>query len=118
MPPSANGELVDIEQVARLIAICSGVALVLAAVLLGVLRRRTGLTGRRVGQLALGVAFVYPLWWVFNAIEDGLGLDSVAALLINVVLFAGVGAGAGLLYRRFWPAPESGGDPGKSAFEE
>lgn len=37
---------------------------------------------------------VFALWTVYNAIENHYGLDSVKALLINLVLFVAVGLGA------------------------
>jgi hypothetical protein len=33
------------------------------------------------------------LWYIFNAIEDQWGLDSVVALCLNLLLFAAVGVG-------------------------
>jgi hypothetical protein len=44
------------------------------------------------------------MWRVYNAIEDALGLDSVAGLLANLALFVVLGIGIGLALRRFWPS--------------
>jgi hypothetical protein len=55
-----------------------------------------GLAAGLLGPAALG------LWFVYNALEDHFGLDSVAALLINLVLFLAAGALAGVLVRRAW----------------
>jgi hypothetical protein len=47
------------------------------------------------------------LWIVFNAIENALGLDSIAGFLINVGLFCMVGFGLSLFlwYGRRWLRP-------------
>lgn len=72
--------------------------------------RRKGADARRTW--AYGWAFaalgplLFALWVVYNAIEDHYGLDSVKALLINLVLFLIVGFAAGLVFRRIprWAA--------------
>ena len=48
-----------------------------------------GLSVGLLGPAALG------LWVIYNALEDHFGLDSVAALLINLVIFLAVGVLAG-----------------------
>jgi len=97
-------ELVDAAQVGVALAVLSGGAL-LAALLLGYLgRARRSARMARGALLAGAVAALYPLWLVYNAIEDRFGLDSVAGLLINLGLFAAVGVAGGLLLRRSWPA--------------
>ncbi len=40
------------------------------------------------------------LWHLYNLITNKLGLDSVANLLVNLLLFAAVGIGFGLSWRR------------------
>lgn len=47
------------------------------------------------------------LWIVFNAIENALGLDSIAGYLINTALFCLVGFGLSLFlwYGRYWLHP-------------
>jgi hypothetical protein len=42
------------------------------------------------------------LWQMFNFIENRLGLDSVAALLINIVLFLLVAVAAGMILARIY----------------
>ena len=103
-------ELVDAAQVGTALAVLSSVALCLAVVLGAMLlrgggRRSPGLT--RAALLAAVGVLVYPLWAGYNSIEDRLGLDSVAALLLNLALFAVVGVGVGLLARPYWPAEEA-----------
>jgi hypothetical protein len=96
-------ELVDATQVGTALAVLSVVALVLAG---GLYAR-----GRRPGAFLAGCAvLLFPLWLVYNGIENALGLDSVAALLINGVLFAALGTGVGLLYRRLSPEAAHHGD--------
>jgi hypothetical protein len=99
-------ELVDTGQVGVALAILSGLAL-LAALVFGALYRTRGQASLLRGGLVAAVAALgWPLWWVYNRIEDHFGLDSVAALLINLALFAALGAAGGLLLRRLWPAQE------------
>jgi hypothetical protein len=100
-------ELVDTGQVGVALAILSGLALV-TALAMGALYRTRGQASLLRGALAAGVlALGWPLWWVYNRIEDHVGLDSVAALLINLALFAALGASGGLLLRRLWPQEEA-----------
>jgi uncharacterized membrane protein len=49
--------------------------------------------------LALSGPLLVCLWWIFNAIENALGLDSILAMLVNLALFALVGIGIGALLR-------------------
>jgi hypothetical protein len=96
-------ELVDAQTVGMGLAVLSGLALLLAPALLALGKAR-GSAAATQGALLSGCAvLLYPLWRVYNLIEDHYGLDSVAALLINLALFAVVGVTAGLLLRRFWP---------------
>src|SRR5437773_1592903 len=94
-------ELVDAGQVSAALAVLSLAALVLAIVLGLLARQRRGLL--RGALLAACAALAWPAWLVYNAIEDHFGLDSVAALLINLALFAAAGTLGGLVVRRFWP---------------
>ncbi|HEU4753174.1 MAG TPA: hypothetical protein VFU47_08695 [Armatimonadota bacterium] len=101
-------ELVDAGQVGVALAILSGLAL-LAALLLGAAFRTRKRAGLLRGALVAGaLVLAGPLWQIYNGIEDRFGLDSVAALLINLALFVALGAAAGLLLRRLWPAQEDG----------
>jgi uncharacterized membrane protein len=103
-------ELVDAGQVGVLLAVLSGLCLLLAPLSFSLYRRRkpSGAAWLKSGLLALVGLLVFPLWLVYNAIEDALGLDSVAALLINLALFVGIGGVVGLAMRRFWPAESEG----------
>lgn len=101
-------ELVDAAQVGTALAVLSGVSLVLATVLmiLGRLRK-----SERMVRTALVVAagmLLYPLWMVYNQIEDHFGLDSVTALVLNLALFSVVGIAGGLALRRLLAAPGLG----------
>jgi hypothetical protein len=100
-------EIVDAAQVGTALAVLSGVSLVLATALM--------IFGRIKGSPALvrtALVFtvgmlLYPLWVVYNGIEDHFGLDSVAGLLVNLALFCVIGIGGGLLLRRLWPSEEN-----------
>lgn len=91
-------ELVDAGQVGAVLVIVSGVCLPAAVVALALRRGRPQV--RRVGLAALAGALLWPMWRLFNAIEDALGLDSIAALALNAAIFLAVGLGFGLLVRR------------------
>jgi Kef-type K+ transport system membrane component KefB len=94
-------ELVDAAQVGTALAVLSVMAL-LAALGLGFqVRRRRSAALVRAALIAGAVALVYPMWVVYNSIEDHFGLDSVAALLINLALFMAAGAAVGLALRRY-----------------
>jgi lipopolysaccharide export LptBFGC system permease protein LptF len=53
-----------------------------------------GLVGGLVGPL------IWLLWRVTNAIQDRLGLDSVAALFVNFAIFIGAGLAVGFVVGR------------------
>lgn len=99
-------ELITAGQTAAALAVFSLLALA-ALVTFWAAMRRERTPGRVRGALLSGAGvLVFPLWLLYNAIEDGLGLDSVAALLINLALFLAVGGVVGLLFRRLWPRHE------------
>jgi hypothetical protein len=96
-------EIVDAGVVGAALAVLSGLALVVGATLVAVARSRGAAAAKKAGLLSLGAALLYPAWRVYNAIEDWLGLDSVAGLLANLVLFALLGLALGIGLRRLWP---------------
>ncbi len=53
-----------------------------------------------LGGLAVGGGNIV-LWRVYNAITDQLGLDTVKNLLVNLVLFIGIGLILGLIFGLF-----------------
>jgi len=54
--------------------------------------RRGDLTGNALFWIiGLSGPLLSVLWRVFNSIEDYFGLDSLIALLLNLVLFAAIG---------------------------
>lgn len=101
--PDDSRELVTAGEFGLLVA---GVAVTcaIAAIVLWLLRRRMGAPHLQTAAVAcaLGTGLL-PLWWVYNLIEDSLGLDSLAAAGINLVMFALFGAAAGLVLRRTAP---------------
>jgi hypothetical protein len=98
-------ELVDPGKVGVGLAVLSTAALVAAPLLIA--RGRRGWAAlTRAGLIAAALIAVFPLWLVYNGIENHFGLDSVAALLLNLALFVLVGIGGGLALRRCWPQSE------------
>ncbi|HUU54660.1 MAG TPA: hypothetical protein VMY87_07055 [Armatimonadota bacterium] len=92
-------ELVTVEQAERAIAILT-IALPAAGLLLGAiigaLRRAPG-RGMLVGLLyGLAGPAIWLLWRLYNGIVGVYGLDSVRGLLVNLVLFVGIGLVLGL----------------------
>lgn len=94
-------EIVTVEQVDRLF-LWLAIAAPALGLLLGVARgARRGKAGRgAVNGLLIG--FLGPLnlalWTLYNAITDRLGLDRVVNLVVNMALFVGLGAVAGLVF--------------------
>lgn len=95
-------EIVDAGTVGAAIAVLSGVALLVGVPSLAMARKSE--TAKRTGLVAVCLALVFPMWVAYNAIEDRLGLDSVAGLVLNLALFAAFGIGIGLTLRRLWPS--------------
>ena len=100
-------ELVTVEQAERAVAILA-VALpaagLLVGAILGAARRSLG-RGLVVGLICgLSGPAIWLLWRMYNGIVGAYGLDSVRGLLVNIVLFVGiglvVGIGIGLVRRQ------------------
>lgn len=89
--------LVTVEQFLRLWVPLS-LALAAACVALA-LRGRSARPRRVAGPLLTAVA-VLAAWPVFNAIHEGLGFDSVAAVLVLTALFGLSGLFLGRLWGR------------------
>lgn len=94
-------EIVTVEQVDRLflwLAITTPALGLLLGAALGARRgkiRRGVINGFLVGLLGpLNLA----LWTLYNAITNRLGLDRVVNLVVNLALFVGLGAVAGLVF--------------------
>lgn len=97
---SNPGEIVDPAKVGGMLALLSGLALVFATALVIYGRIRGSASLFRAGWGTAALVLLYPLWLTYNRIEDQFGLDSVAALALNGILFAGIGVAAGLFARR------------------
>ena len=52
---------------------------------------------------ALAGPIVLALWHIYNAIEDRFGLDSLAALGLNALIFLSLGVGIGIWLRNAPP---------------
>jgi len=99
-------ELVTQRQADLLFTLLPLVGLVLGAVMAMGARRRTG-DKRAILAAALGwglpLVLVGVLWRVYNAITERLGLDTVANLAANAVLFVVVGVVCGVVWARLAP---------------
>ena len=94
-------ELINLDAVERLFTLLAVLIPVLAvgtgAVLQSRLHRQSALkTSALIGLM--GPAN-WLLWRVYNRIEDHYGLDSVKAMLLNIVLFATLGIAVGVALR-------------------
>jgi hypothetical protein len=69
---------------------------------------RRGLVGGLAGPL------IWLLWRITGAIQDRLGLDSVAALFVNFAIFIGVGLVIGFVVGRALGAKSRQGSTGGS----
>jgi hypothetical protein len=58
--------------------------------------RKHTLRGLGIGLLA---SFVSVMWYLYNAIMNYYGLDSVKGLLINLAFFAAMGIATGIFFR-------------------
>ena len=110
-------ELVDLALVGTALAVLSGVSLVAATGLMIWARVKKSVTMARTALLVAGGILLYPLWMVYNGIEDYFGLDSVTALVINLALFGAVGIAGGLALRGFG-SPRRHGDTETGQREE
>lgn len=94
-------ELVTVEQVDRLF-LWLAIAAPVVGVLLGAgFGARRGKAGRgAVNGLLIGLLgpLNLALWTLYNALTDRLGLDRVVNLVVNLALFVGLGAVAGLVF--------------------
>lgn len=106
--------LVDAGAVGFALALIAGAGFLAAAVLAVLARSNRKL---RPVVFAGGVAaLLFPAWWVYNRIEDALGLDSVAALLINLIGFVILGVALGIGWRVYCGPPSNPvSDPGLEA---
>lgn len=109
-------EIVTVEQVERLFLLLA-VAGPVAGLLLGaVVGTRRGNVGRgAAGGFGIGLLCVLNLvlWKVYNLLTDRMGLDSVKNLFVQLALFVGLGAAAGLAFGyfarvRIFPRPDDG----------
>ena len=70
------------------------------AVAATVAKNRDGAPGRAALLYGGPPVLLGLLWHLYNFITDKLGLDSVANLAVNVLLFVGIGVAVGLTLRR------------------
>lgn len=64
--------------------------------------------------LAASGPALFILWLIFNAIENALGLDSILAMLLNLLLFCVVGCGVGAWVRFGMPTHRDSSINGKN----
>jgi len=101
--PEDMQEIVTVEQVQRLFLLLAVLGPVVGAAIGAAVGMRRGAAGPGAGK-GLLVGLVGPanlaLWTLYNAITDRLGLDTVKNLLVNLALFALIGAAVGLVVAR------------------
>ena len=102
-------ELIDVAKMGMALAVLSGAGLLLGPFCLWMASEKASDGWRKCGLVALCLVLTWPLWLVYNRIEDHFGLDSVAALLLNLALFVVLGVALGFILRRLWPIDESSG---------
>ena len=92
-------ELVTVEQAERAVAILA-IALPAAGLLIGAIlgaARRSLRRGLLLGLICgLSGPAIWLLWRMYNGIVGAYGLDSVRGLLVNLVLFVGIGLVVGI----------------------
>ncbi len=93
-------ELVDpntVERALRLLAVGGPLLGLILGALVGA-RRKNALSGMVAGALLGGVlALIYAMWRLYGLITDRFGLDSVANLGLQLVLFAVLGGMLGVV---------------------
>jgi len=84
-----------VENVLFIIALAGPILGLIIGALSGV---RGSLKARMLGGLAIGLLgpVIFGAWRLYNAIADSLGLDSVANLLLQILMFAILGAALGI----------------------
>ncbi len=106
-------EIVDLHNVDRLFVVLA-IAMPVAGIAAGFGLRAWGRSAREsvVGGAALGIAgpLNWVLWRIYNIITDHNGLDSVRNLIVNLVLFAAVGAVIGWIFARIYSGSPHRGD--------
>ena len=100
-------ELVTRAQVDTAIRVIAALGLIGAPVAGWIARRR----GENQVKYALGIGgpllLIAVMWHIYNAIEDKLGLDSVAALAINFGIFVVLGAAIGVGWTLYYDRPSA-----------
>jgi len=86
-----------VERAMLFLAVAGPLVGVILGILLGAHERRAWprvLAGALIGAIG---TLMYAMWRVYGAITDALGLDSVANLALQLVMFAILGAGLGIV---------------------
>lgn len=112
-PVNDTRELISAAQFGAGVAAVSMLA-ALATIVLWMTARRRGAVARPDHLLtALGGVALYPLWLIYNLIEDFFGLDSIIGIVVNLALFCAIGLAFGIAGRRMGttraPAEENPG---------
>lgn len=107
-------ELVDpksVERVFCFLAVAGPLMGLIFGALFGAHEKRAArrvIAGVLLGSIG---SLIYGMWWLYNVITDAFGLDSVANLGLQLVLFAALGAILGavalrisLILKRHWSA--------------
>jgi hypothetical protein len=106
-------EIIEVPTVERWFAILAVAGPVVGLSIGAVVGARKGLL-KRGATMGLCVGLLgtlnWILWRLYNALTNANGLDTVKNVLINLVVFVGIGAALGFGFgyaRRFWQLPPS-----------
>jgi len=91
-------QLIDptlVEKVLLYLAVAGPLVGLILGALLGAHEVRAARTVVKSTLLGMICTLIYAMWWVYGLITNALGLDSVANLVLQLILFAVVGAALG-----------------------
>lgn len=90
-----------VNAILRFIAITAPIAGLVIGIAVGSVRKRA-IAGLFSGLLiGLTGTAVYGLWWMYTAVGKRYGYTSTGSLAVQLLIFAGIGFGAGFMIQRW-----------------